>query len=114
MGRSSKYRNAAERQKAYRDRKRAEVVTANPYDELIAEVEKQIETLRAIVMKYAAKGRAVEILIHHDGRYAQVRDHHSLFTTPNPLVVRHMILTGELVEIKRDWIGIVYQLQGGE
>lgn len=115
MSRPAKYRNAADRQKAYRERKKTQPVIDNPYAELIAEVEQQIDTLRTIVTKYSVKGRAVEILVHHNMRYAQVRDYHSLFAIPNPLVVSHMISTGELIEVRRDWAGKVYQLKtGGE
>lgn len=111
MGRTQTYRNAAERQKAYRERKKPQAVTENPYGELIAEVEQRIETLRASVTKCAAVGRSAEIWIGKNADYAKLQDGHSLFTMVNPVIVRHMVRTGQLVEIRQTPFDIVYQLR---
>jgi hypothetical protein len=108
MSRPAKYRNAAERQKAYRERNKP-AATDNPYAGLIADIELSIETLRATVTKRAQKSDPVEIYLSHG--YAQLRINGAFNSSLNPLVIRHMIRVGELVETRRDIWGSFYQLE---
>ena len=108
MSRPAKYRNAAEKQKAYRERNKP-AATDNPYSGLIADVESSIETLRATVTKHAKKSDPVEIYLSHG--YAQLRINRAFNSSLNPLVIRHMIRVGELVETRRDIWGSFYQFE---
>lgn len=110
MARPAKYRNAAERQKAYRERNKPQPVD-HPFADVIAEVENRRVTLLQTVTKYSALGRDVKIYMDTRANYASVRDDMSLMLTVNPLVVLHMINCGELALVRRDAFGAYYQLQ---
>lgn len=114
MGRPAKYRNAGERQKAYRERQKQKQLDENPYVALIAEVLQQVETLRNTAERLKKRGEKPEFYVMNTAwsDSAVIRSGGNVRNPVNSLIIRHMIRTGELVESSRDmWGGVIYQFK---
>ena len=108
-GRPAEYRNAAEKQKAYRERKKADDQRIEQALDLLVEVEAQVEALRKSISREVQEGHKAEIYLADYG-YAQFKVDGYYRYNLNPLTVRHLIRIGALVMVKRDWMGVLYAL----
>lgn len=103
-GRPRKFSNAAEKQQDYRARKKADEKRIEQALALLCEVEKNENALRKSVAYYEQKGREVEIY-QSDFGHAKWSVPGYVTNSINELVVSHMLRTGALVVVRKDWSG---------
>lgn len=112
-GRPAEYRNAAEKQKAYRERKKVDDQQIELALALLADIEAQESALRNSIEYHVNRGHEIEIYVSDFGGSA---GHAKWSARPyvtngiNIFLARHMIRTGALIEVRRDWTGTYYTL----
>lgn len=112
VGRPKEYRNVAEKQKAYRERKKASHETTEHAMWLLNLVEGQEQALRNLFHYWQLKGKNPVVSFREGvGRHAQMEINGSFTNTVNYITVLSMIRKGELVSVRRDWYGEYYRLK---
>ncbi len=109
-GRPREFSNAAEKQKAYRERKKADEKRVEQALALLAEVEQLESALLNSIEHYTRKGKEVEIYQSTITGYAQWQVQGYVTNSINPLVLAHMLKNGKLTEVRQDWGGKFYKL----
>jgi hypothetical protein len=113
MGRNRKYRNAAERQKAYRDRQKFEKEALDLAFHILEKLSASADALRNLFEAMSAKGERPVLLYRScaggDGHFQlMVNGLHRM--TYSAYLYLYMLRTNQLVEVKRTFAGIEYQL----
>ena len=115
VGRPRQFRNGAERQKAYRERKKADQEAIDHAIWVMSLVEEREQTLRNL-LKYWTRKRGNVILQVSDyiGEYAQILVDGHVTNTVHWLVAQSMIRRGELELVRKDWSSRFYRLNDTE
>lgn len=112
VGRPKQYRNVAEKQKAYRERQKADQATMEHAYWLLKVVEGQEQALRNLFNYWRLKGKYPLVRFNEGvGNYAQMEVGGSFTNTLNYITVLSMIRRGELVLVRSNWNGSYYDLK---
>lgn len=114
IGRPREFRNAAEKQKAYRDRKRQEENRLQEALTLLEEVESEKVTLLKSIQYWVSKGNRVEIELANQDRLAKMLAGGYAHGSPSVYLVKHLIRQGLLEYVRKDWYGSYYRLVTNE
>jgi len=111
-GRPREFRNAADKQKAYRERLKEQKQVSDLALALLEDVENEIVTLQKTLDYHRRKGASIQV---RHVQTAGFNDHTELwvngkFTTTriDILVFRHLVRAGLLVFRERTWMGNQY------
>jgi hypothetical protein len=97
MARPKQFSNAAEKQKAYRERKKAEIQSVDIAAALLQDVQEEIVTLLSLVSLLRAKGHKNFVIEHFSVNGRGLATWHSTNGyggNISPVILRHMIRTG--------------------
>lgn len=111
-GRPREFRNAAEKQKAYRERLKLNKREGEAFFSFIETLNSREEALRNSIRYWIEKGRSAVIRIEPRGShfvFAQIMVDDRFVNTADNLLCEWLIAKGVLIEQKKDWRGTIYQ-----
>lgn len=114
IGRPREFSNAAEKQKAYRDRKKQDESRMHEALTILEEVEAEKVTLLKSIQYWISKGNRVEIELANQDRLTKLLAGGYVQGGPSVYVVKHLIRQGALVYVRKDWAGSYYRLETGQ
>ena len=112
MGRPAKYRNVAEKQKAYRERQKSDQKQSEALQALVSELEYREQSLRNQFAYHARKGKPCRVHLERSGDWASIEVNGNFTNTINALIVHYLAASGKLVLIDENWRGKFYDLSG--
>lgn len=111
-GRPRQFRNAAEKQKAYRERLKLDEQESAAFFSFIEILDSREDALRNSVRYWIERGQPAVIRIEPRGShfvFAQIMVNDRFHNTADSLLCEWLIAKGVLVEQGKDWRGSIYQ-----
>lgn len=111
MARPREFSNAAEKQKAYRERLKANTQASELAQALLNDVQERIVSLRNVMKELHAKGRVITIDRWDDKTFAMWRaSFDGNFGQIEPLIMNHLIRTNQVRFVRKAPIhGKIYE-----
>lgn len=112
-GRPREFRNDAEKQKAYRQRQKADLAHFELAEAMLTLLDERAEALRKSARYWEAKGKQLDICLSTWGaEYVKTLANGSNVGSIEVVVFRYLLARGELVEVgKRAFGEIIYNLK---
>jgi len=111
MSQTSRYASAAEKQKAYRERKKQDETRLRLALALLEEAEKEAVTLLNTIKKQSDKHR-FEIHVGRIGQYVSVVRDGYAFSSIQLMTMNHLIRTNRVTFVRKDWAMDFYHANG--
>ena len=113
-GRPAVFRNAADKQRAYRERKKAYEHMQDELLKFVAVLDEREIALRNYITYWQSKGKTAEIKLHRGLLpyiFAAVEVNGHFNNTTDSLLCEWLIAKGSLELIREDWSGKFYQFR---
>lgn len=107
-GRPRQFRNAAEKQKAYRDRKKQDAAMLQEALILFEAVQAEKVTLQNMLAYWQRKGKTV--VLEHCKTYCKLLVGGYAHGSVSVYLADHLLRTGQLEVVRKDWAGISYRI----